>query len=676
MVLVLNRKQRSSFLFSLEDKKRRNKISTESIKSLTPTYLLTYLLITAMKSTNTKPSSTKVSGQKVLRSSNKRKTRAKNDSTILSTYLMKWRSDGRNILFLGLCLFTVFSMFFNFATHEKLQADLKGRLNNKIHKRKGDSIVNDPNDLAKNIRQIHPMQKFQRMRKEYGHGQGGDGQGGQRHGHNQKTNMKKQELTGKAVFEEDERKPNNDNNTKNTPPNNNNNKGNYDETKKIGPGNIPKSTYQEEAKQQRDESILEEIYNGEVDLFDIVISKEFVRRHETVEWNEEKKEKFNPKKIKSKFCKLNWPAYKADPNKIAMFKLLVDRSKCKVASNVRQANFSNLVEKIRTMDSMVAKASKEEAAAAEESNLHPIHVNPPTGFLFHESRCGSTLASNMLVAMDPSKTRMYSESQPLGRTLRSCVENGPERCDVDAVVKLLKDIVYMMGRTKDPNETRLFMKFQPLEEFGLSLLQKAFPETPWIFIYRDPNHVMASNMQDRGGSLNPTKDGKPDKRGPYCTRSRNWKNPPDSLRDLVELRTNGEKKELAMISDDEYCAANLANFCEAALKFHKEWKNPGGVFVNYNQIKEVMIEHVIPHHFGLPVGEEQLERIEQISGVYSKGGNRGNGGANSKAWKDDTEEKEDVSTPGMKSATTMFLQSPYLKMEEVAHQSGQFSVME
>ena len=34
---------------------------------------------------------------------------------------------------------------------------------------------------------------------------------------------------------------------------------------------------------------------------------------------------------------------------------------------------------------------------------------PPTGFFYHEGRCGSTLVSNSAVALDPEKTRVYSE---------------------------------------------------------------------------------------------------------------------------------------------------------------------------------------------------------------------------------------------------------------------------
>lgn len=43
----------------------------------------------------------------------------------------------------------------------------------------------------------------------------------------------------------------------------------------------------------------------------------------------------------------------------------------------------------------------------EETGLDPV---PPRGFVYHETRCGSTLVANMLAA--PSSNRVFSESKP------------------------------------------------------------------------------------------------------------------------------------------------------------------------------------------------------------------------------------------------------------------------
>lgn len=43
----------------------------------------------------------------------------------------------------------------------------------------------------------------------------------------------------------------------------------------------------------------------------------------------------------------------------------------------------------------------------EETGLEPV---PPRGFVYHETRCGSTLVANMLAGLEPN--RVFSESKP------------------------------------------------------------------------------------------------------------------------------------------------------------------------------------------------------------------------------------------------------------------------
>ncbi|CAN0443494.1 unnamed protein product, partial [Hapterophycus canaliculatus] len=43
---------------------------------------------------------------------------------------------------------------------------------------------------------------------------------------------------------------------------------------------------------------------------------------------------------------------------------------------------------------------------------------PPKGFVYHETRCGSTLVANMLAALPPS--RVFSESKPPTQVRGDC----------------------------------------------------------------------------------------------------------------------------------------------------------------------------------------------------------------------------------------------------------------
>jgi len=127
----------------------------------------------------------------------------------------------------------------------------------------------------------------------------------------------------------------------------------------------------------------------------------------------------------------------------------------------------------------------------------------PSGFVFHESRCGSTLAANALAAFDPIRNRVYSESPPPVSALQACGIPGTDlRCSLDQAAMLFQDVVYLMGRTDDPRERNLFFKIQSIGTRYLDVFLRAFPETPWIFVYRDPVQVIMSHFKDGIGHAN------------------------------------------------------------------------------------------------------------------------------------------------------------------------------
>lgn len=68
-----------------------------------------------------------------------------------------------------------------------------------------------------------------------------------------------------------------------------------------------------------------------------------------------------------------------------------------------------------------------------------VHVMPPSGFVFHESRVGSTLVANALTAMNPEGHRVYSESHPINNALKAC-QGVLSTCDMDANVDLFQDV--------------------------------------------------------------------------------------------------------------------------------------------------------------------------------------------------------------------------------------------
>ncbi len=110
----------------------------------------------------------------------------------------------------------------------------------------------------------------------------------------------------------------------------------------------------------------------------------------------------------------------------------------------------------------------------------------PAGLIFHISRCGSTLVSQAFSAS--TENVVISEAPALDSLLRGGTQADPEQR-----IAWIRWIVSAMGQQRTGQETRCFIKLDCWHVPYLRLLQKALPEVPWIFLYRDPVEVLSSH---------------------------------------------------------------------------------------------------------------------------------------------------------------------------------------
>ncbi|HEX9369048.1 MAG TPA: aspartyl/asparaginyl beta-hydroxylase domain-containing protein [Vicinamibacterales bacterium] len=109
----------------------------------------------------------------------------------------------------------------------------------------------------------------------------------------------------------------------------------------------------------------------------------------------------------------------------------------------------------------------------------------PAAFIFHTSRCGSTLVSQMAAALP--RTIVISEAPPIDDVLRAPAPE-PER------IEWLRALVGALGQPRRGDERHLFVKFDAWHILNLTLVQRAFPGVPCLFLYRDPAAVVASQL--------------------------------------------------------------------------------------------------------------------------------------------------------------------------------------
>jgi len=189
----------------------------------------------------------------------------------------------------------------------------------------------------------------------------------------------------------------------------------------------------------------------------------------------------------------------------------------------------------------------------------------PDGLIFHMSRCGSTLVAQMLAAA-PANT-VVSEAQPID----AAVMLGRHAGDGGA---LLRAMVAVFSRRRRADEARFFVKLDCWHTLAAPLFREAFPNTPWIFQYRDPVEVLVSQSRATGSQMIPT---------------------------FVPLSFYGLTETGADWGPD-YHARVLARICEGALGAFPEG---GGLLIDYGQLPNAVFTKILPHFAVTPDADER-----------------------------------------------------------------------
>lgn len=208
---------------------------------------------------------------------------------------------------------------------------------------------------------------------------------------------------------------------------------------------------------------------------------------------------------------------------------------------------------------------------------------PPSGFIFHMSRCGSTLITRMLAAL--SHSIVISEAPPIDSILRAQFQCAG--VSDDRRVAWLRWMVSALAQPRHGEEQHFFVKFDAWNTVELPLIQRAFPDVPWIFVYRDPIEVLVSQFNHRGAHMIP------------------------GVIHPSLFGINGEA--LASMEPEEYCSKVLAAICRAAL-LHESTR---GVLINYRQLPEAVWSSILGF-FGLRCSEGEMETVKGTAKVHSK----------------------------------------------------------
>lgn len=128
---------------------------------------------------------------------------------------------------------------------------------------------------------------------------------------------------------------------------------------------------------------------------------------------------------------------------------------------------------------------------------------PPRGFVFHSSRCGSTLVAQLLAATRGAV--VLSEPPPLDAVLAAIAGAGTPLESRQG--RWLAWLLSALGQPRRPGDRHLYVKLDAWHALQLPIIRQVFPEVPWVFLYRDPLEVLASHLRQPGAFLVPARGG-------------------------------------------------------------------------------------------------------------------------------------------------------------------------
>ncbi|MDE1160658.1 MAG: sulfotransferase [Acidobacteriaceae bacterium] len=244
---------------------------------------------------------------------------------------------------------------------------------------------------------------------------------------------------------------------------------------------------------------------------------------------------------------------------------------------------------------------------------------PLRGVILHMSRCGSTLISQMLAAV-PHYV-VASEPSPLDQVLRSQVHApGLSR---EMLVRWTRAMVVALAQPRAGGEDGFFVKLDCWHLHQVDLLREAFPDVPFVFLYREPLEVMASHARIPAA----------------------W-TVPGLLHPLILGLQQEDWQPQAL---EVYCARALQNICEAGVVAAERY---GALLLNFTELPAAMFGRVA-RHFDL--------RLEDFPAMLEQ--SRRNAKEPMMPFVSDSSEKRASASLQVKAATETYLRDVYERLE-------------
>jgi hypothetical protein len=250
----------------------------------------------------------------------------------------------------------------------------------------------------------------------------------------------------------------------------------------------------------------------------------------------------------------------------------------------------------------------------------------PTGFIFHSSRCGSTLVSNACRAV--SNSIVLSEPNAIDKLIaRFITDAGDVKTSLYSV--FLRGVVHALAQRRTGHEEHLFIKFACCSFAQIERIRRIWPNVPWLFLYRDPVETIVSNLKDVP---------------PWLL---------DDDRRVLASIAGASPDEVAEMRLEELCARTIGSLFSTAHRV----ANDGQLLLNYKQLSLPVISSVLRFFKVSPTTAEQ-EKFEREGQMYSKQADL------KRAFVADTNTKQKLASDAVREAAAKWATEPYQLLEQ------------
>ena len=255
----------------------------------------------------------------------------------------------------------------------------------------------------------------------------------------------------------------------------------------------------------------------------------------------------------------------------------------------------------------------------------------PAGFIFHSSRCGSTLLANACRLL--TNSIVLSEPSAIDKLVVRFITDAHDAVKESLYSVFLRAVVNALAQRENGNGHRVVIKFSCCSISELERIRRIWPRVPWVFLYRDPVETIVSNMTS----------------------------PPAWLLDedhrVLAHITGTSTVAIAEMSLEERCARSIGSFFSTAHTL----ANDNSILLNYNQLSSPSISGIL-NFFKLRPSAEELELIASGTRAYSKEVSA------TREFVPDTEAKQKLASKLVREVAERWAMQPYYLLE--AHKDG------